>query len=100
MPRFSCSMKTMWLIADRSRGVADSNPTVTATSLFSVTLHVVVLPAQPPPIQLDSAKPGAGASVSVTVVPLWKEALQDPLLQLIPAGLLVTLPDPEIVTVS
>jgi hypothetical protein len=56
-----------------------------------VTLQVLV-PEQSPP-HPPKVEPEAGLAVSVTAVPLEKLALQV-LPQLIPEGLLVTLPDP------
>ena len=47
----------------------------------------------------EKVNPDAGAAVRVTVVPLSKLALQVEG-QLIPAGLLVTVPCPEIATVT
>jgi phage tail protein X len=67
------------------------NVAVTALAALMVTLQVPV-PVQAP---LQSAKvdPAAAAAVKVTTVPLLKFALQV-LGQVIPLGLLVTLPDP------
>src|SRR5436190_736268 len=51
------------------------------------------MPEQPPPLQPPKVEPAAGAAVSVTAVPLAKLAAQvGP--QLMPAGLLVTVPAP------
>jgi hypothetical protein len=82
---------------------------VTEVAALRVTLQVVV-PVQPPD-QLPKVLPLAGVSVSVTALPCAKGALQmfvvelpDELefVQLIPAGLLVTLPmpPPAVVMVS
>jgi len=57
-----------------------------------VTVQVPV-PEQPPPLQPLKVEPAAGVAVSVTTVPLAKPAEQVAL-QLIPAGLLVTVPVP------
>src|SRR5947208_11519601 len=57
-----------------------------------VTVQVPV-PEQPPPLQLLKVEPAAGVAVSVTTVPLAKPAEQVAP-QLIPAGLLVTVPVP------
>jgi hypothetical protein len=58
------------------------------------------VPLQPPPLKPPKVKPGSDAAVKVTEVPLSKDAEQV-LPQLIPAGLLVTvpLPAPALVTV-
>ena len=58
---------------------------------FSVTTQVPV-PVHAP-LQPAKTDPWAAAAVSVTVVPVLKFALQ-PLVQLMPAGLLVTVPLP------
>ncbi len=56
---------------------------------------------QPVPDQPAKIEPGAGVAVSVTAVPLLRVAEQEPP-QLIPAGLLLTvpLPVPALATVS
>jgi len=65
---------------------------VTVVEALRVTVHVP-MPAQPPPLQPPKVEPAAGAAVSVTAVPLAKLAAQvGP--QLMPAGLLVTVPAP------
>jgi hypothetical protein len=65
---------------------------VTAVAAVNVTTHVPV-PVQPPPFHPANVEPSAGLAVNVTCVPLAKPAEHvDP--QLIPAGLLVTVPDP------
>jgi hypothetical protein len=67
------------------------NVAVTEVAAASVTLQVLV-PVQPPdhPANVELA---FGAAVSVITVPLLKDALHvDP--QLMPAGLLVTVPAP------
>jgi len=65
---------------------------VTVVEALRVTVHVP-MPEQPPPLQPPKVEPAAGAAVSVTAVPLAKLAAQvGP--QLMPAGLLVTVPAP------
>ena len=65
---------------------------------LSVTAQVSLLPLHAPP-QLVKLSFAAGVAVSVTWVPLEKLAVQvEP--QLIPAGLLETLPPLELVTVN
>jgi hypothetical protein len=64
---------------------------VTELAAFIVTVHVPV-PVHAP-LQPVNVAPAAGVAVSVTAVPLLKAAEQvDP--QLMPAGALVTVPDP------
>jgi hypothetical protein len=79
------------------------NVAVADCAEFIVIVHVV--PPQSWPPHPAKVEPLAGVSVNVTVVPLLKVAEQpvlDPVVQLIPAGLLVTvpLPVPAVVTVS
>ena len=100
MPRFSCSIKMMWLMAERSRGTVDSKTTETLTLPFTVTWQLEASPLQPSPDQLLIAKSWPGLAVNRTTVPLLKDALQVSLLQSRPAGLLLTVPVPEISTVS
>ena len=59
---------------------------------LSVTLQVGVVPLQVP-VHPAKEEPAAGTSVRVTWVPLVKLALQDGA-QLMPAGLLLTVPPP------
>jgi phage tail protein X len=73
---------------------------VTVVAAVNVTTQVPV-PVHPPPLHPANVEPSAGLAVSVTCVPLAKLAEHvDP--QLIPDGLLVTVPDPvpALVTVS
>ena len=70
---------------------------VTAFAALMVTEQAPV-PVQPP-LHPAKVEPEAAAAVSVTTVPLLKEALQVPG-QLIPAGLLVTVPAPVPAVVS
>src|SRR5437667_5568961 len=65
---------------------------VTVVAAESVTVQAPV-PEQPPPLQPVKVEPAAGTAVSVTAVPFVKLAAQVAP-QLIPAGLLVTVPVP------
>src|SRR5947209_19386748 len=65
---------------------------VTVVAAESVTVQAPV-PEQPPPLQPVKVEPVAGAAVSVTAVPLVKLAAQVAP-QVMPAGLLVTVPAP------
>ena len=64
----------------------------------SVTVQVLV-PEQPPPLQLVKVEPAVGVAVSATAVPLANEA-EHVMPQAIPAGALVTLPAPLRFTVN
>lgn len=68
-------------------------------ALLSVTTQEAADPEHAP-VQPENVLPEAGVAVSVTCVPLEKDWLQPlvPPLQLIPAGLEVTVPDPPTVT--
>lgn len=68
------------------------NVAVTVSAAFIVTEHVPV-PEHPAPLQPANTDPDAGAAVSVTFVPPVKLA-EHPFPQVIPAGLLVTVPAP------
>jgi hypothetical protein len=68
------------------------NVAVTAAAALSVTTQLPV-PLQPPPLHPVKAEPALGVAVSVTTVPLTKSAAHVAP-QLIPAGLLVTVPVP------
>ena len=68
------------------------NVAVTVVDAEIVTVQVPV-PEQPPPLQPVKVEPTAGAAVSVTSVPLVKLAAQVAP-QVMPAGLLVTVPAP------
>ncbi len=70
---------------------------VTVVAAETVTTHDPV-PEHPPPLQPVKVEPAAGAAVSVTAVPLVKLAEQVAP-QVIPAGLLVTVPVPALETV-
>lgn len=69
---------------------------VTEMAPFIVTWQLPA-PAHPPPLQPENSDPDPADAVSVTTVLLAKLALQVPG-QLIPVGLLVTFPDPLMVT--
>src|SRR5947209_17847763 len=64
---------------------------VTVVSAVRVTVQLAV-PAQPPPCQPVKTEPGAGVGVSVTRLPL--VYLQQLVPQVLPAGLLATVPLP------
>jgi len=70
---------------------------VTAVAALIVTAHIAV-PLQAP-LQPVNVKPAAGVSVSVTGV-FWVKEAEQVDGQLIPAGLLLTVPEPVTVTVS
>jgi len=90
----------MWLIAAKPLlGGAVENVAPTAVSLCRVRLHGVV--PEHAPVHPVKVEPLLGFAVSVTDVPTVKLALHvSP--QLMPAGVLVTVPAPvpELVTVS
>ena len=65
---------------------------VTDVATLIVTVQVAV-PEQPPPLQPVNVAPAAGVAVSVTALPPLNDAEQV-VPQLIPAGTLVTVPDP------
>src|SRR5437773_103820 len=65
---------------------------VTVVAAETVSVHGSV-PLHPPPLQPVKAEPAAGLAVSVTAVPLAKLAEQVAP-QVIPMGLLVTVPEP------
>ena len=73
---------------------------VTEVAALTVTVQAPV-PAHPPPLQPANVEPVAAAAVKVTAVPLVYEA-EHVAPQLMPAGLLVTvpLPVPALVTVK
>ena len=86
----------MWLI-DCKDPVAAVKLADVEVALVKDRLHVPV-PEQAPD-QPTNTLPAPGVAVSVTVVPLLKVAVQvEP--QLIPAGLLVMVPDPILETVN
>lgn len=74
------------------------NVAVTELAALTFTVQVVALPAHPPlhPMNED---PAAGASVNVTCAPASKFAVQS-CGQLIPAGVLVIVPEPVLLTVN
>ena len=69
------------------------NVAVTLVAAVTVTVHVPV-PVHPPPAQPANVEPAAGVAVSVTMVPLVTLSVQSAP-QLMPAGLLVTVPVPN-----
>jgi len=64
---------------------------------FRVMVQAAV-PVQPPPVHEVKAKLLAAFGVRVTFVPAGKAAVHVPVLQLIPVGALVTVPEPATVT--
>jgi len=68
------------------------NVAVTVVAAESATVQVPA-PEHPPPLQPLKVEPAAGTAVSITAVPLVKLAAQVAP-QVMPAGLLVTLPAP------
>ena len=83
-----------------SVGDDPANVAVTVVAPLSVTVQVPV-PEQPPPLQPVKVEPAVGAAVNVTAVPL-ANAAEHVGPQVIPVGLLVTVPVPApvLVTVS
>jgi len=73
---------------------------VAVTVVFALTVtEQVPVPVQPPPDQPVNAYPDAGAALSVSDVPALTVALHEAP-QLIAAGVDVTVPEPDFVTVS
>ena len=89
----------MWLIdVMPCWGGASANAAVTLMSCPSDTVSWQVMPLQPP-LKPEKSNPAAAVVVSVTDVPSLKLAVQV-VGQLIPVGLLVTLPLPVTITVN
>src|SRR5207302_1138339 len=80
------------VMMEAAGGVMSVNVAVTVVAALRVMVQGPV-PAQPPPVQPVKEEPAAGAAVRVTAVPLGKLAEQVAP-QLMPAGLLVTVPMP------
>src|SRR5213592_1808343 len=80
------------VMMEAAGGVMSVNVAVTVVAALTVTVQAPG-PEQPPPLQPLKVEPAAGAAVSVTAVPLAKLAAQVAP-QVMPAGLLVTLPAP------
>src|SRR5881628_498365 len=80
------------VMMEAAGGVMSVNVAVTVVAALRVTVQAPG-PEQPPPLQPLKVEPAAGVAVSVTAVPLAKLAVQVAP-QLMPAGLLVTLPAP------
>src|SRR5947199_9012334 len=80
------------VMMEAAGGVMSVNVAVTVVAALRVTVQAPG-PEQPPPLQPLKVEPAAGAAVSVTAVPLAKLAAQVAP-QVMPAGLLVTLPAP------
>src|SRR2546425_6932196 len=80
------------------RTKADEKVAVTVVVAETVTTHGAV-PLHPPPLHPANSEPPPGAAASVTTVPLTKLAEQlEP--QLMPSGVLVTVPVPALETVN
>src|SRR5947209_4778176 len=80
------------VMMEAAGGVMSVNVAVTMVAALRVTVQAPG-PEQPPPLQPLKVEPAAGAAVSVTAVPLAKLAAQVAP-QVMPAGLLVTVPAP------
>src|SRR3989442_907034 len=80
------------VMMEAAGGVMSVNVAVTVVAALRVTGQAPG-PEQPPPVQPLKVEPAAGAAVSVTAVPLAKLAAQVAP-QVMPAGLLVTVPAP------
>jgi hypothetical protein len=74
-------------------GTVELKVAVTVWLELNVTVHVVALPEQPPPEKPANVEPVAGAAVNVTCALVGKLA-EHVAPQLIPVGLLVTVPVP------
>jgi hypothetical protein len=74
------------------------NVAVTEVAALIVMVHVPV-PVQPPPLQPVKVEPAPGVAVSVTAVPLGNVA-EHVVPHETPAGALVTVPVPALLTVS
>src|SRR5262249_22768946 len=68
---------------------------LSAVIVTSHSLEPLTVPGQPLAPQLTAVEPAFGVPCSLTRVPWLKLASQLPVVQLIPAGLLVTVPPPE-----
>src|SRR2546425_942786 len=80
------------VMMEAAGGVMSVNVAVTVGAALRGTVQAPG-PEQPPPVQPLKVEPAAGAAVSVTAVPLAKLAAQVAP-QVMPAGLLVTVPAP------
>src|SRR5688500_4846855 len=89
-------------LSAKMTSVGDVKSKLAVTDVFAVMVTVQVpVPEQPAPLQLVNVDPEAAVAVSVTTVLILKELEQvEP--QLMPAGLLVTvpLPVPVLLTVN
>jgi hypothetical protein len=86
-------MKVSGWLADGGGGETEVlKAAATVTSLVVLTLQEPV-PEQPPPLQPANTDPEAGTAVSVTVVPPENDR-EHVIPQLMPLGLLVTVPVP------
>jgi hypothetical protein len=83
-PRLTVSTTAFWIALKFA---------VTCWFALSITLQVELSPLQPPPVHPAKVEFAPGASVRVTWVPLVKLALHEGA-QLMPEGLLVTVPPP------
>ena len=87
------SESALWSVTTGVYGLAGKKVAVTpAEEVPMMKLHVPV-PAQTPPLQPAKNDPGVGAAVRVTAAPVPKMTEQVAP-QLIPAGELLTVPDP------
>src|SRR5215470_8726910 len=70
-----------------------ANVALTLWAALIVTVQVLVVPVQPPPLQPVNVEPAVGVAVKVTAVPVVKD-VEHVVPQEIPAGALVTVPVP------
>ena len=68
-------------------------------AVFTLTTQVGPVPEQPPPLHPANVAPRFGVAVSVTTVPL-AYALEQMEPQVMPDGVLTTVPGPDFTTVS
>jgi hypothetical protein len=80
-------------LATVSNGVVSVKVAVTVLAVVIETVHVALVPVQPPPDQLVKVDPVAGVAVSTTLS-LAANNAEQVVPQLMPAGAEVTLPVP------
>jgi len=90
VPAFACGVETVNAVVVV---VFRLNVPVTDCAILIVTVQLPVPVQPPPPLHPIKSEPGAALADKVTLVPLAKLALQVPG-QLIPVGMLVTVPEP------